>query len=531
MGRCEKWVVWLCCGWPRWRRPSRVAAPPTLDRPGKKFRFISLAEARAIALEQSILDQRLQIPGIGLDSTQISGLGLESCQGPSDAESIRVLAGGKTGSKRIVIAGVRRDPRPAELERNINQLLLNVENAYWNLYGSYWQLYSREQALRLAYETWKITKAKYRAGRISQAAVAQAEGQYNLFRSQRLQTLDTVLDNERQLRAMLGLPIQDGTRLVPSDAPTLEEKKPEWRKAVKKAMNRPEVYLAEAEVVQHLVLDLGDGFKDNDGASLCINHGSGKQCEPTTPVCPREAELQLRRAFQVVQDQEMKAERFLALYYRRMSSAYFQIKAARAQRKAFAAQLQIRQKLYQDGSNEPGIHAPVTLNLLLEAQRFWTEALDTEYQAIVTFNNSIAGWEYAKGDIMKHAHVRLAEGASANSEAVRATVQGVVTWLAFSIVLPPCNREAIRAVEREHKRTRRHVRREPGVMANSPLTAPHACQDGEDAKAVTLVVLWKCFPLLKQASELHSSDDQGPLVEYRVSEIFTPRRVHGGVSP
>ena len=128
-------------------------------------------------------------------------------------------------------------------------MLLNVENAYWNLYGSYYQLYSREQGLRFAYETWKITGRKFRVGRVSRAALAQAEGQYNLFRSQRLQAIDTVLDNERQLRAMLGMQIEDGTRLVPSDAPTLAEYRPDWKTGWYEAMqNRPELYIARQDV-------------------------------------------------------------------------------------------------------------------------------------------------------------------------------------------------------------------------------------------------------------------------------------------
>ncbi len=149
----------------------------------------------------------------------------------------------------ILIARIRFNQNRAEFERNVNQMLLNVENAYWNLFGSYWQLYSREQGLRFAYEAWKIVGAKYKVGRVSLADFAQAEGQYNLFRSQRLQAIDTVLDNERQLRAIMGMQIEDGTRLVPSDAPTLAEYRPNWETALVEALqNRPELYMARQDV-------------------------------------------------------------------------------------------------------------------------------------------------------------------------------------------------------------------------------------------------------------------------------------------
>ncbi len=61
----------------------------------------------------------------------------------------------------------------------------------------------------------------------------------------------------------------------------------------------------------------------------------------------RQSQLLLARTFFVLQDQELKAERFLGLYYRRMSSGYFQIKAARAQREAFATQLRVRYEMYR----------------------------------------------------------------------------------------------------------------------------------------------------------------------------------------
>jgi hypothetical protein len=460
---------------------SSTTPPPTIHTwQPKKFRFISLAEARAIALEQGTIGQpSLLCHGQGLDN-YITG--------------IHVLASLKPGSKSLVVTGVSRKPRPADSERSINQMLLNIENAYWNLYGSYWQLHSREQGLRLAYETCKVTRRLHDHERVSCAAVAQAEGQYNLFRSQYLQALDTVLDNERQLRAMLGMKIEQHVRLIPSDAPSLVEQKPDWKEGLDSALqNRPELYLARRDVKKMRA-------KLEETKNSGIRQASAVDtAEPATPV--RQAQLQLARANLVLQDQELKAERFLGLYYRRMSSAYFQIKAARAQREAFATQMKVRYELLRNGSNEPGTDSSV--NLLLESQRFWTEALATEYQAITTYNNALAGWDYAKGTIMKHARVRFGTEPAEKSKIVR-------------------------AVEREQKRTQHHVRCE------SALPADVDCLTGSEAKAPSLVVLWKCCPPLAIASELPTLAgdlSEGPidavLVNWKVSEIFPPYRHHG----
>jgi hypothetical protein len=445
--------------------PAVCAAPPTLDKPGKKVRCISLAEARAIALEQGHVGQpSLLFAANGHDNLAFAPEG----EGNPPA---RVC--GKRGSKIIVLVCTPSDLQPAEFERNINQMLLNIENAYWNLYGSYWQLFSREQGLRLAYETWKDTEAQYRVGRVSKAALAQAEGQYDLLRSQRLQALDTVLDNERQLRAMMGMAISDGTRLVPCDEPTLVEKTPDWKQGLHSALkHRPELRMSRQDVqLAARKAELAEGVADY----IPIKDGV------------RQAELQLARARLVLNDQELKTERFLGLYYRRMSSAYAQIQAARAQREAFAQQVKIRGELYSAGANEPGGTTPVTLNLLLESQRFWAEALATECQAIVTYNNSLAGWEYAKGEILKHAHVRLS---------VRLSEEA------------PDDSGTVRAAELEHTRTRRHVRHESAVAAASPLAVLDAC--GRDAKTVpSLPALWKRFPLLKEVGDVQTGPVEG----------------------
>jgi len=123
-----------------------------------------------------------------------------------------------------------------DFERQIHVMLVNVEAAYWNLYSSYWALYSREQALRQAFEAWKINKARYEAGRISIEDFAQTRGQFELFRGQRLAALDDVLEREHQLRALIGMAVEDGSRLVPIDTPTLTPYEPDWATALNECL-------------------------------------------------------------------------------------------------------------------------------------------------------------------------------------------------------------------------------------------------------------------------------------------------------
>jgi outer membrane protein TolC len=346
----------------------------------------------------------------------------------------------------ILITRIRFDEQRAEFQRNVSYMLLNVETAYWNLYGAYWSLYSQEAALRQAYEAWKINKARYEAGRIPIQDYAQTRQQYELFRGQRLSALGQVLEDERQLRGLIGLPGDDGTRLVPIDAPTLTPYQPDWNRAVNEAMSlRPELILARQDLkarqldvisTKNLLMPdlrffstygingLGgrlDSEDSNAFRSLASDRFSNWSLglRMTMPIGYRDIHSQVRvsrlnlaRSYQVLQDQEQKAQRFLTLQWRHLFEFHQQIEIQRSQREAAAIQLEARFKEFLAGRG--------TLDILLEAQRVWATALQTEYANIVLYNNALAGFEFAKGTILQHDNIVISEGALPQAAQVRA---------------------------------------------------------------------------------------------------------------
>jgi outer membrane protein TolC len=326
-------------------------------------------------------------------------------------------------------------------------LLYNVEVAYWNLYGAYWALYSNEAALRQAYEAWKINKARYEAGRIAIQDYAQTRQQYELFRGNRLSSLGQVLETERQLRGLLQLPPADGTRLVPVDAPTLTPYHPDWKLAVNEAIEkRPELVLARQDLkfrqldlisTKNLLLPdlrfvsayningVGDRLdgpgNDNAFRSLASDRFTGWTLglRMTMPIGYRDVYAQLRasrlnlaRSYLVLRDQENKAQLFLAQQYRHLDEFYAQIEAQRSQRIAAAEGLEARFKEFLAGRG--------TLDILLEAQRVWAAALQSEYANIVLYNNALAGFEFAKGTILEHDNVMISEGPLPHAAQMRA---------------------------------------------------------------------------------------------------------------
>jgi outer membrane protein TolC len=429
----------------------------------------------------------------------------------------------------ILITRIRFDQQRAEFERNINQMLLNVEVAYWNLYGSYWTLYSREQGLRFAFEAFKLNKARYEAGRATAADFYQSRGQYELFRAQRLAAIDTVLENERQLRALLGMTVSDGCRLMPSDSPTLAPYLPDWDQAMVEALaRRPELYMARQEVKasqmnlmlakNQLLPDLrflatydvnsignrldgpnnSTGTETNAFRNLADNNfnNASAQLRLTMPigfrfahVQVRQAQIALSRSMETLKDQERKTASFMSVQYRRLSTAYEQIRANRAQREAFGEQLRARQQEFLAGRG--------TLDTLLEAQRFWADALANEFQQIVAYNNALAGFEFAKGTILQHDNVAISEGP-----------------------LPQC--ASVRAVEHERARTASIVLAERAEPIAPACFKPEPMMPG---KAPSLPSALQAVPPLKDAPMLPAVPTEAnkaqPPVEAKMDELFS----------
>jgi outer membrane protein TolC len=352
----------------------------------------------------------------------------------------------------ILITRIRFDQQRAEFERNVHQMLLNVEVAYWNLYSAYGNLYSRELGLRAAHFLWSYIAGRFKVPGTSTAdlELTQARGQYELFRSERLQALDNVLEQERRLRSLLGLPAEDGYRLVPADAPTLAAVNPDWELAKQETLGlRPELIIAREDLkfrqldiisAQNLTLpDLRftatydanavgtrvDGFgTDNALRQLASNHfndwAAGFRYEHILGYRDaraqlRQARLNLARAARVLEDQEDKSIRYLQLQYRTLASSYAQIQANQEQRLWYGQYAQVSLTRFLQSGQQ--VVQPTSV---LEAQRFFTTALANEYQFIGQYNNALASWEFAKGTIMQHDNIIIGEGPLPKCAQVRA---------------------------------------------------------------------------------------------------------------
>jgi outer membrane protein TolC len=391
------------------------------------------------------------------------------------------LAGSNFGrAGGIVLARLHFDQSRAELERLANWLLLNVEIAYQRLYAAYVSFYSTDSALRQAYTAWKISKSRYDAGQIPITQFAQTRGQYEDFRAQRLLNLSSVLENERELRLLIGLKADDGMRLIPVDVPTVAKYEPDFDAALDDAMRlRPELTIARLDVKQRQLeltrdrnsllpdvrLEAGynihgfgsgldgagsvaNGVTDNALRDLASSHFADYNVGISAAIplgfrsqhaAVRQDALRLAQAYLVLRNQEKKAQHNLTVAYRLVISDWEVVQARRAQREAYAEQVEARYKEFQAGKT--------TVDFLLEAQRQWADALSKEYDAIFSYNRDLVGFQFCRGTLLQHNNVQIADGP-----------------------LPQC--VLVRAVDHEQERAKAIACLERAA------SVPHPCCDG-----------------------------------------------------
>jgi outer membrane protein TolC len=422
---------------------SAAGSYQNLTRPTPGFTLTNPAYQPSLTLTY---DQPL-LQAFGVDINQIRQLHpntSSTSQALEKQPSLYTSNGINGPAEGILITRVRFDQSRAEFERAVSFMVANVEVAYWGLYDAYLQLYSTEQAMRLAHTIWKLTKLSFDAGKTAAKDYYPQLAQYEQFRGDRLRALGVVLERERQLRALMGLQVEDGRRLVPIDRPTLAPFKPDWTSAVNETLSlRPELVILrqDLKIRQFRLLrakndllpdlrftssyginalgtrldgnsNLPSGLTDNALRSLASNHFNNWSLGLTlnVPIGYRaayatvhQARLQLAQGYYQLRDQEDKATRFLAQVYRAIFEQYDTIQVRRAQRLGYSEQLKAKLQEIDVGKSLPDLQ-------LLDALRQWSAALQQEFDAVANYNNALVGFEFAKGTLLKHDNIMISEG-------------------------------------------------------------------------------------------------------------------------
>ena len=145
--------------------------------------------------------------GAGSDVTSIAGPTSQQSRGFSPI------------NQGIVIARINNRLSAIDFEENIQNLVREIGDLYWELYQAYHEYAAERATAADTRKLWESLEAKYDAGKISKGDFAQAEDAYFDAESRERQSLAQLYQTESKMRRMLGLPIDDGQLLSPSDAP------------------------------------------------------------------------------------------------------------------------------------------------------------------------------------------------------------------------------------------------------------------------------------------------------------------------
>lgn len=174
----------------------------------------------------------------------------------------------------VLLARTNTEQSLIEFERAVRDLVADVENAYWDLYYAYRDLEAKIQVRDIAEETLQVVKS-----RDEQAAnVFQAEEQLHRFQADIVDALNgrpldgTRTNNgssggtfrgvggirvaERNLRLIVGLPINDGSLIQPVDEPAVAPVTYDWNSAIADALRHREELRRQRWAIKRIELEL-----------------------------------------------------------------------------------------------------------------------------------------------------------------------------------------------------------------------------------------------------------------------------------
>lgn len=344
----------------------------------------------------------------------------------------------------VVIARINNDISIADFEKQVHNLVRDVESIYWDLNLAYHQFDAAVKARDAALDVWRIIEAKLDVdANVKSFDEAQARDQFFATSASVASSRSQIFEIETQLRRILGLPVSDGKTIRPIDEPVFAPFEPDWYIALTEALvSRPEIRSQEW-TVQRLEFQLKaansiaqprfdfvasygvNGFgdklagRDGSGANAGVRsfYESLEQGDQTgwtlgfefaMPVGFRQAktavrnyELRLVKAQKVLERQQLEIGHELAAAFQQLSRAY---STAVLNRNRFIAASEraeiLNVRLSQD----------VNFDLLLRSQQSAAQAEIAYRTSVANYNKALADVQYRKGTILKYNNIEFTEG-------------------------------------------------------------------------------------------------------------------------
>jgi outer membrane protein TolC len=365
----------------------------------------------------------------------------------------------------VLLARINTDVSLADFEISVRNLVNDVETAYWELYFAYRDLDAKVGARDRALETWRrintLKETNRRGGELEEES--QAREQYFRMEEElqnalsgrlqdRIRTLTVrgqggVQSSERRLRLLMGIAINDGRLIRPSEEPSLAKVLFTWDEILIEALCRREeirrqkwlVKRRELELVAsrnfllprldtvgryrwrglgHNLLDDDRQLERFDNAYQDLTSGKFQEwqlgVELTMPIgfrkghaAVRNAELQLSRERTMLEQTERDIAHDLSAAVAEVERAYLTAQTNYNRRAAAREQLDALGQRFDRSDEGQKIQL---LNLLLDAQRRLADSESGYHRALLEHANAIKNVHYQKGSLLDFNEVYLSEG-------------------------------------------------------------------------------------------------------------------------
>ncbi len=289
--------------------------------------------------------------------------------GLDNSEVVRVISVGRYETPCTIVPqnpGVNAQRFKAEVMAQVR----SIEQQYWNLSQAHVHLSSAEKAVELAKG---VLDGELRAkGKATAADVAAAAQRLEQLKLELVTRTSDLITTERPLRNILGLPPTDGRRITPVTAPTEARLEPDWDECLAVMLEKqPDVVRARA-IMKQAEADAG-----GDGS----------------------ARLERQKAlFEQVIHQTTHS---LARFFLKIDANYKQFRTASKRRSAAAQRLEAQRADYEEGT--------ITVERYLDAVSQHAAAVATEAQYLATYNIALVALEEAKGTLLEHEQITVAE--------------------------------------------------------------------------------------------------------------------------
>lgn len=365
----------------------------------------------------------------------------------------------------VLLARLNTDVSLTDFEIGVRNLVNDVETAYWELYYAYRDLDAKVAARDRALETWRrihtLQETNRRGGELEEEA--QAREQYYRMEEElqnalsgrvqdRIRTLlvrgqGGVQASERRLRLLLGVQINDGRLIRPSDEPPMAKVVFAWDEILTEALCRREEIRRQKWVIKKRELELvasknfllprldtvgryrwrglGHELIDDDrqlgrfdNAYQDLTTGDFQEwqlgLEMTMPIgyrrghaAVRNAELLLARERTLLEQTERDISHDLSAAVAEVERAYLISQTNYNRRAAAREQLLALEQRYERSDESQKLQL---LNLLLDSQRRLADAESAYFRSLLEHANAVKNVHYQKGSLLEFNEVYLAEG-------------------------------------------------------------------------------------------------------------------------